>query len=94
MNDLANCIINAEKTGGIILGGGFAKHHAIGINIIKGGFDYCVYITTGVEYDGSVSGARTKEAISWGKINEKATHITVHGDATILFPLIITPLLK
>ncbi len=94
MNDLAERIWSAKKTGGIILGGGFAKHHAIGINIVRGGFDYCVYITTAQEYDGSLSGARSNEGISWGKISVKANHVTLYGDASILFPLVITPVLK
>jgi len=81
-------ILNAEKTGGIILGGGFAKHHAIGMNIVRGGFDYAVYITTSEAYDGSLSGASTSEAVSWSKIKEEANTVIVHADATIAFPLI------
>ena len=33
------------------------------------------------------------EAVSWGKINEKAKQIMVEGDATILLPLMISSLL-
>ncbi|MBI5228838.1 deoxyhypusine synthase [Candidatus Micrarchaeota archaeon] len=89
LKPLANLVLHAKKTGGIILGGGFAKHHAIGANILRGGFDYAVYVSTGSEFDGSLSGAKTREAISWGKINEKAETAYVEGDASILFPLII-----
>ena len=92
MSNLASITLNAEKTGGIILGGGISKHHAIGVNILRGGFDYAVYITTAQPWDGSLSGARTSEAISWGKIAEKASHITVDGEATILFPLFFSGL--
>ncbi|MFA5303795.1 MAG: deoxyhypusine synthase [Candidatus Nanoarchaeia archaeon] len=84
----ADLILNAEKTGGIILGGGFAKHHAIGMNIVRGGFDYAVYVTTAEAYDGSLSGASTSEAVSWSKIKEEANTVVVHADATIAFPLI------
>jgi deoxyhypusine synthase len=83
----------AKKTGAIILGGGFAKHHAIGLNILRGGLDYAVYVSTGTQYDGSMSGARTNEAVSWGKISEKAKYVYVEGDATILFPIIVSPFL-
>jgi len=89
MKDLADITLNAKKTGAIILGGGIAKHHTIGVNILRDGLDYAVYISTGSQYDGSLSGARPKEAISWSKISEKANHIFVEGDASILFPLII-----
>jgi deoxyhypusine synthase len=84
----ADLILNADKTGGIILGGGFAKHHAIGMNIVREGFDYAVYVTTAEAYDGSLSGASTSEAVSWSKIKEDANTVVVHSDATIAFPLI------
>jgi len=42
---------------------------------------------TAVEHDGSLSGARMREAVSWGKLKEKATYVTVEGDATVLLPL-------
>lgn len=94
MKKLANMVLTAEKTGGIILGGGFAKHHALGINLPRGGFDYCVYVTTAVEEDGSLSGAAPKEAVSWGKINQKAKYISIFGDASIIVPLLMLPFLK
>lgn len=89
MNELAQLALNAEKTGGIILGGGISKHHSIGVNLLRGGFDYAVYVTTSSPLDGSLSGARTNEGISWGKIKEKANHVTVDCDATIVFPLMM-----
>ena len=89
MEKLSKKVLEADKTGAIILGGGIAKHHTIGVNILRGGLDYAVYVSTGTEYDGSLSGARPKEAISWSKINKEANHVFVNGDATIIFPLII-----
>ena len=55
-----------------MIGGGISKHHVIWWNQFKGGLDYAVYITTATQYDGSLSGARLEEAVSWGKIKEKA----------------------
>jgi len=86
---LADIVINAEKTGGIILGGGIAKHHTIGVNILREGLDYAVYITTSSPWDGSLSGATTNEAKSWSKIKEKGNTATVYGDATVIFPLVM-----
>jgi deoxyhypusine synthase len=94
MLELGGIVLNAEKTGGIVLGGGIAKHHTIGANILRGGLDYAVYITTAQPWDGSLSGARTNEAVSWGKIKEKAAHVTVDGDATVIFPLIAPALMR
>jgi len=93
MKKLADIVLNAEKTGGIILGGGISKHHAIGANVVRGGMDYAVYVTTSSPFDGSLSGARTNEGISWGKIKHKARHVTIDGDATIVFPLLISEFL-
>ena len=90
MQRLASRVLNAEKTGGIILGGGISKHHTIGANILRGGLDYAVYITTSTPFDGSLSGARTQEAISWGKLQERSRYVTVDCDATIAVPLIIS----
>jgi len=86
-------LVNASpKTGALIIGGGISKHHTIWWNQFKGGLDYTIYLTTAAEHDGSLSGARTKEAISWGKINEKAKHVTIRGDATVILPLMISAL--
>ena len=87
--DLANIVLNADKTAALILGGGISKHHIIGANIVRGGLDYAIYITTAVEYDGSLSGARHREAVSWGKIKSKERSITIYGDATIILPLLL-----
>ena len=81
--------LNSEKTGGILLGGGISKHFALNANIFKEGFDYAVYINTGEEFDGSDSGARIEEAISWGKVKPDAPAIKIHCDATIVFPLLV-----
>ena len=93
MKTLADIVLNAEKTGGIILGGGISKHHALGANIVRDGMDYAVYVTTSQPWDGSLSGARTNEAVSWGKINKRGKHATIYGDATIIFPLLISEFL-
>ena len=88
MQELADIVLGAEKTAGIILGGGIAKHHTIGANILRDGLNYAVYVSTATESDGSLSGAKVKEAVSWGKINETAEQVFVEGDATIIFPLL------
>lgn len=91
---LSDLIWNAKRSGALIIGGGISKHHTIWHNQFKRGLDYVVYITTAVEYNGSLSGARPREAISWGKIKETARHITVEGDATVYLPIIYATLLE
>jgi len=92
--DLSNIVFDAKKSGALIIGGGISKHHTIWWNQYRDGFDYVVYITTAAEYDGSLSGAKTREAISWGKVKEKADNVTIDGDATVLLPLTISALLE
>lgn len=49
-----------------------------------------MYINTGQEFDGSDSGARPDEAVSWGKIKIDGESVKVYADATLVFPLIIS----
>jgi deoxyhypusine synthase len=91
---LNNLIFTSKKTGALIVGGGISKHHTIWWNQFKNGLDYAIYISTAVEWDGSLSGARPREAISWGKINEVADYVMIEGDASIILPLIIFSLVK
>ena len=92
--ELADIFFEKERIGGIIIGGGVSKHHLIWWAQFHGGLDAAVYITTAVEWDGSLSGARLKEAISWGKVKERAKKVTIEGDATVLLPLMVASLVK
>jgi deoxyhypusine synthase len=85
---LADIVFPAKKTAALMIGGGISKHHTIWWNQFRDGLDYVVYLTTAQEYDGSLSGAKINEAISWGKVREDAKHVTVEGDATIILPLL------
>lgn len=45
----------------------------------RNGADYAVYINTAQEFDGSDSGARPDEAVSWGKIRVDAQPVKVRA---------------
>jgi len=92
--ELADIVFTAKKTGALMIGGGISKHHTIWWNQYRDGLDYAVYITTAMEQDGSLSGARVREAVSWGKVQEKADYVTVDGDATILLPFLIKAVMQ
>jgi deoxyhypusine synthase len=85
---LADIVFPAKKSGALMIGGGISKHHTIWWNQFRNGLDYVVYLTTAQEFDGSLSGAKINEAISWGKVRENAKHVTVEGDATVILPLL------
>lgn len=69
---------------------GVPKHHINNANLMRNGADFAVFLNTAQEFDGSDSGARPDEAISWGKIKPDAKPVKVCGDATILFPLLVS----
>ncbi|MEM3202168.1 MAG: deoxyhypusine synthase [Candidatus Micrarchaeaceae archaeon] len=90
--ELSNIAFDHKVTGALMIGGGISKHHVIWWNQFKGGLDYSVYITTATQFDGSLSGARLTEAVSWGKIKEKGKYVTIDGDATIILPFMAAAL--
>jgi len=81
--------VKAKKTGMVILGGGMIKHHICNANLMRNGADFTVYINTGNEFDGSDSGARTDEAVSWGKIRLGSRATKIYAEATTVFPLLV-----
>ena len=91
--ELNEIVFNAERTGALIIGGGISKHHTLWWNQFKDGLDYAIYISTADEWDGSLSGARPREAVSWGKISEKAKKTMIEGDASVILPLMVSALI-
>jgi deoxyhypusine synthase len=88
--------LQSESTGLLCVGAGVPKHHAIMTNLFRGGADYTVYISTGMEGDGSLSGAPPEEAVSWGKIKakEEQNYVQVEAEATLVFPLLVAGAFK
>ncbi len=91
---ISEIVYSAKKSGALLIGGGISKHHTLWWNQFKDGLDYAVYISTADEWDGSLSGARPREAVSWGKISSKARRIMIEGDASLILPLMISALLS
>jgi len=90
VKDFENILLSTshdEIKGLISLGGSISKHHAILASLLNGGLDYAVYLTTARYSSGSMSGATTQEAKSWGKIKDDSDAATVIGDVSITFPL-------
>ncbi len=92
-NLLSEYIFKAEKSGALMLGGGISKHHTLWWNQYREGLDYAVYLTTAQEFDGSLSGALVREAISWGKVTTKAKQTTIHAEITTILPFIYAALI-
>jgi deoxyhypusine synthase len=93
IRDYSNLLASSsydDKKGVIILGGGVSKHHAIFGILLNGGSDYAVYLTTSHEHSGSMGGATTSESKTWGKVKVDANEVTVTGDVSITFPMVIS----
>ncbi|MBT3329386.1 MAG: deoxyhypusine synthase [Nitrosopumilus sp.] len=93
-NLLSGLIFKAEKSGAFMIGGGISKHHTLWWNQYREGLDYAFYITTAQEFDGSLSGALVREAISWGKVTKIARQATLHAEVTTILPFIYAALIS
>jgi len=91
---LSGLVFKAKKSGALMLGGGISKHHTLWWNQYREGLDYAVYLTTAQEFDGSLSGALVREAISWGKVTKEAKQTTIHAEITTALPFIYRSLLS
>jgi deoxyhypusine synthase len=92
IEDFGNILLGTsfdDKKAVIALGGSISKHHAIMATLLNGGAEYAVYMTTANKSSGSMSGATTQEAKSWGKVKDESDIATVNGDVTITFPLVM-----
>jgi deoxyhypusine synthase len=89
MHDLVEMVFDAKKTGAIFLGGGVPKHYILGANLLRNGIDYGIQITMDREEAGSLSGAKLEEGISWGKAKVRGKLVSLVGDVTVLFPLLV-----
>ncbi|MDA4121012.1 MAG: deoxyhypusine synthase [Thaumarchaeota archaeon] len=90
---LSDITSEAKATGALVLGGGISKHHLIWWNLFRGGLDYACYVTTASELDGSLSGAQVSEAVSWGKVKERAMQANLNAEVTTVLPFIVSYIL-
>lgn len=90
IKEIVDICYGAKKAGIMILGGGVPKNFALqSMLVTPKSFDLAIQLTTDRPEPGGLSGATLSEAVSWGKISSEARHVTVYGDATINFPLIV-----
>lgn len=94
LDKLAEITFKSNRSGALILGGGISKHFLLWWSQFSGGLDFAVQITTAQEYDGSLSGSRLSEAITWGMLKQDAEHVNIYADATLVLPLLISSIEK
>jgi deoxyhypusine synthase len=95
----ANLIIRRPRTASVVLGGGTPKNFINQASVQAefydarvGGHRYALQIVTDVPHFGGASGSSLEEAQSWGKLASDAEQVTVHADATIALPLLVSAL--
>lgn len=88
----------ASETGVIYIGGGTPKNFIQQAEVTASflnqkppqGHKYAIQITTDSPQWGGLSGCTFKEAQSWGKIASEAQKISLHADASLALPLLVT----
>ncbi|MHA1912989.1 MAG: deoxyhypusine synthase family protein [Promethearchaeota archaeon] len=90
MLEMVNLAWDAKKAGVCIIGGGVPKNFIMqSLQFCPNSAMYAIQITMDRPEPGGLSGATLREAISWGKVNEKAKFSTIISDATIALPIIL-----
>src|SRR6185437_8848324 len=95
----ANLVIRHPRTASVVLGGGTPKNFINQASVQAefyddriGGHRYALQIVTDVPHFGGASGSSLEEARSWGKLATDAEQVTVHSDATIALPILVSAL--
>ncbi len=89
MHEFSDIVFGSKKVTAIMLGGGLPKHYTLASNLLKGGIDAGIQVTMDRSETGSLSGAPLEEAKSWAKAKAGSNLVTVVGDVTIIFPMIV-----
>lgn len=90
VKQIVDICYESPKSGIVIVGGGVPKNFALqSMLVTPKSFDLAIQLTTDTPENGGLSGATLSEAISWGKISAEARYVTVYGDATITFPIMV-----
>jgi deoxyhypusine synthase len=95
----ANLVIRRPRTASVVLGGGTPKNFINQASVQAefydervGGHRYAIQVVTDVPHFGGASGSSLEEAQSWGKLATDAEQVTVHADATIALPVLVSAL--
>ncbi|GAB7009299.1 deoxyhypusine synthase [Halorubrum trueperi] len=90
MTELTDLAFDADDAGCLLVGGGVPKNFTLQTMLVTPrAYDYAVQITMDPEATGGLSGASLEEARSWGKLEKDARNASVHGDATVMLPMLI-----
>lgn len=105
IHNFADYVKKFETWGTIILGGGVPRNWAqqifpyLYITQEKDerdypGYEFSVRFHAATQEDGGLSGCTISEGVSWGKYQKNAKNVSVWGESTVYFPLIMTALFQ
>ncbi len=95
IKEIVDICYESRAAGIVIVGGGTPKNFALqSMLVTPRSFDLAIQLSTDTPENGGLSGATLSEAVSWGKVSEKAEAVTVYGDATITLPLLAAAALE
>ncbi|MDO8603287.1 MAG: deoxyhypusine synthase family protein [Candidatus Omnitrophota bacterium] len=93
--EITQTIVKSKKTAAIYIAGGVPKNYindAVVMGYIfnrdTGGHSYAFQLTTDAPHWGGLSGSTLKEATSWGKINNDASHAMAFVEPSVSLPLV------
>jgi deoxyhypusine synthase len=90
MMEMVDLAWDAEHAGVCIVGGGVPKNFIFqSLQFCPTSAKYAIQITMDRPEPGGLSGATLDEAVSWGKVNEKAQKSMLISDATIALPFLL-----
>lgn len=99
VTESAKIVMESNRTGVLYVGGGtpknFIQQTEVTASYIGGdvsGHTYAIQLTSDAPHWGGLSGCTFEEAQSWGKVRKDARMVSVHVDATIALPLIVSAL--
>ena len=94
-----NLIIRHPATASVVVGGGTPKNFINQAAVQAEFYDervrghrFAIQISTDVPHFGGASGSTLEEARSWGKVAADVEQVSVHADATIVLPLLVSAL--
>ncbi|MDH5443390.1 MAG: deoxyhypusine synthase [Hadesarchaea archaeon] len=95
VQEMVELASNAKEPGAVLLGGGVPKNFIFqSMLLTPKSFKYAIQVTMDRPEPGGLSGATLEEAKSWGKVTPDAKLVTVIGDVTVIFPIIVAAVLK
>ncbi|HUX67953.1 MAG TPA: deoxyhypusine synthase family protein [Terriglobales bacterium] len=92
--ELTQIVVQSKKTAALYIAGGVPKNY-INDSVVMAyifeeekGHSYALQLTTDVPHWGGLSGSTLKEAMSWGKIQPKATTAMCFVEPSVSLPLL------